>query len=160
MMDVVKKEIIKWLDNDIIYTMSDCRWVSLVHVVLKKSGITMVKNQDNELIPTWIHTRWWVCIDYHKLNQATGKDYFPLPFIDQVLDRLPRYDFYYFLNDYLGYNQISITLKDQEKMAFTCPLNTFAFKHMPYGLCNAPATFQHCMFGIFSNMIENFLESS
>jgi hypothetical protein len=158
MMEVVKKEIIKWLDNDIIYPISDSRWVSPVHVVPKKSGITVVANQDNELVPTRIQTGWRVCIDYQKLNQATRKDHFPLPFIDQVLERLAEHDFYCFLDGYSGYNQISITPEDQEKTTFTCPFGTFAFRRMPYGLCNAPGTFQRCMYGIFSNMIENYLE--
>ena len=99
-----------------------------------------------------------MCIDYRKLNSVTLKDYFPLPFIDQMLDRLTGHEFYYFLDGYLGYNQIPIAPKDQEKTFFTCPFGTFAYKRTPFGLCNAPTTFQRCMLSIFSDMVERFLE--
>ncbi|XP_059310137.1 uncharacterized protein LOC132061313 [Lycium ferocissimum] len=81
-------------------------------------------------------------------------DHFPMPFIDQMLDRLAGRSYYCFL----GYNQIDIALEDQEKTTFTCPYRTFAFSRIPFGLCNALATFQRCMMSIFSNMVENFLE--
>ncbi|XP_073030622.1 uncharacterized protein [Primulina eburnea] len=87
MQEVVKKEVIKLLDAGIIYPISDSRWVSPVQVVPKKGGITVVKNDNNELIPTRTVTGWRVCIDYRKLNDATRKDHFPLPFIDQMLER-------------------------------------------------------------------------
>ncbi|CAN6711239.1 unnamed protein product [Malus baccata var. baccata] len=87
MMDVVKNEIIKLLDCGVIYPISDSHWVSPVQVVPKKSGVTVVKNEDNELVPTRIQTGWKVCIDYRKLNATTRKDHFPLPFIDQMLER-------------------------------------------------------------------------
>ncbi|KAM1832528.1 hypothetical protein ACFX13_022453 [Malus domestica] len=141
MMDVVKKEIIKLLDCGVIYPISDSHWVSPVQVVPKKSGVTMVKNEDNELVPTRIQTGWRVCIDYRKLNATTRKDHFLLPFIDQMLERLADHSFYYFLDGYSGYNQIVIAPDDQEKTTFTCPFGTFAYRRMPFGLCNAPATF-------------------
>jgi hypothetical protein len=81
MKEVVKKEVLKLLDVGIINPISDSQWVSPVQVVPKKSGITMVKNEDEELIPTRITTGWRVCIDYRKLNKVTRKDHFPLPFI-------------------------------------------------------------------------------
>ncbi|TQD74247.1 hypothetical protein C1H46_040222 [Malus baccata] len=87
MMEVVKKEIIKLLDCGVIYPISDSRWVSPVQCVPKKSGVTVVKNAENELVPTRIQTGWRVCIDYRKLNATTRKDHFPLPFIDQMLER-------------------------------------------------------------------------
>ncbi|CAN6544084.1 unnamed protein product [Malus baccata var. baccata] len=146
MMDVVKKEIIKLLDCGVIYPISDSHWVSPVQVVPKKSGVTMVKNEDNELVPTRIQTGWRVCIDYRKLNATIRKDHFPLPFIDQMLERLANHSFYCFLDGYSGYNQIVIAPDDQEKTTFTCPFGTFAYRRMPFGLCNAPATFQKCMF--------------
>jgi hypothetical protein len=81
-MEVVKKEIIKWFDNDIIYPIFDNRCVSPMHVVPKKSEIIIVENQDNELVPTRVHTSWRICIDYRKLNQVIKKDHFLLSFID------------------------------------------------------------------------------
>jgi len=81
-MEVVKKEVTKLLQAGIIYPISDSIWVSPIHVVPKKFGITVVKNEKNELIPTRIQNRWRVCIDYRRLNQATRNDHFPLPFMD------------------------------------------------------------------------------
>ncbi|CAL9025932.1 unnamed protein product [Prunus brigantina] len=92
------------------------------------------------------------------LNTATSKDHFPLPFIDQMLERLAGHSHYCFLDGYSGYNQIAIAPEDQEKTTFTCPFGTFAYRRMPFGLCNAPATFQRCMMSIFSDMVERFIE--
>ncbi|CAN6562339.1 unnamed protein product [Malus baccata var. baccata] len=121
MMEVVKKEIIKLLDCGVIYPISDSHWVSPVQVVPKKSGVTVVKNEDNEFVRTRIQTGWRVCIDYRKLNATTRKDHFPLPFIDQMLERLTGHSFNCFLDGYSGYNQIVIPPDDQEKTTFTCP---------------------------------------
>ena len=101
----------------------------------------MVPNEKNELVPMRPVTGWRVCMDYHKLNASTEKDHFPMTFMDQMLDRLARKGWYYFLDGYSGYNQISIAPEDQEKTTFTCPYGSFAFRRMPFGLCNAPATF-------------------
>jgi len=111
-------------------------------------------------VPTCVQTGWRVYIDYRKLNVVTRKNHFPLPFINQMLERLAGYAYYCFLNGYSGYNQISITHEDQEKTTFTCPFETFAYRRMPFGLCNAPATFQRCMISIFSDIVERFLEVS
>ncbi|KAJ8759780.1 hypothetical protein K2173_009881 [Erythroxylum novogranatense] len=158
MKEVVKKEIVKWLDVGIIYPISDSSWVSPVQCVPKKGGMTVVTNEKNELIPTRTITGWRICMDYRKLNKATKKDHFPLPFIDQMLNRLAGKVYYCFLDGYAGYNQIPIMVEDQENTTFTCPYGTFAFRRMPFGLCNAPATFQRCMMAIFSDMVENGLE--
>nr|GEY98396.1 reverse transcriptase domain-containing protein [Tanacetum cinerariifolium] len=92
------------------------------------------------------------------LNEATCKDHFPLPFMDQMLEGLARNEYYYFLDGFSGYFQIPIDLKDQEKTTFTCPYGTFAYRRMAFGLCNAPGTFQRCMMAIFHDMIEKMME--
>ncbi|XP_042388061.1 uncharacterized protein LOC121980164 [Zingiber officinale] len=158
MKEVVKKEVLKLLDAGIIYPISDSEWVSPVHVVPKKGGMTVVRNSNNELIPTRTVTGWRMCIDYRKLNKETRKDHFPLPFIDQMLERLAKHSYFCFLDGYSGFYQIPIHPNDQEKTTFTCPYGTFAYRRMPFGLCNAPATFQRCMMAIFSDMIENIME--
>jgi hypothetical protein len=158
MKEVVKKEVLKWLDAGIIYPISSSSWVSPVQCVPKKGGTTVITNEKNELIPTRTVTGWRICMDYRQLNLATKKDHFPLPFIDQMLDRLAGKEFFCFLDGYSGYNQIHIAPEDQEKTTFTCPYGTFAFRRMPFGLCNAPATFQRCMMSIFSDMIEDTME--
>nr|XP_009803998.1 PREDICTED: uncharacterized protein LOC104249301 [Nicotiana sylvestris] len=158
MKEVVRKEVIKWLDAGIVFPISDSKWVSPVQCVPKKGGMTVVVNENNDLIPTKTVTGWRICIDYRKLNNATRKDHFPLPFIDQMLDRLAGQEYYCFLDGYSGYNQIVIAPEDQEKTTFTCPYGTYAFKRMPFGFCNAPATFQRCMMAIFTDMVERFVE--
>ncbi|GJX58753.1 reverse transcriptase domain-containing protein [Tanacetum coccineum] len=109
-----------------IYPISDSPWVSPVHCVPKKGGITVVANEENELISTRLVTGWRVCIDYRKLNEATRKDHFPLPFMDQMIKRLAGNEFYCFLDGFSGYFQIPIDPQDQEKTTFTCPYGTFA----------------------------------
>ncbi|GJX22317.1 reverse transcriptase domain-containing protein [Tanacetum coccineum] len=156
--EVIKKEVIKLLDAGLIYPISDSPWVSPVHCVPKKGGITIIENEDNELIPTRLVTGWRVCIDYRKLNDATRKDHFPLPFMDQMLERLAGNEYYCFLDGFSGYFQIPIDPQDQEKTTFTCPYGTFAYRRMPFGLCNAPGTFQRCMMAIFHDMIEETME--
>ncbi|GJS79084.1 reverse transcriptase domain-containing protein [Tanacetum coccineum] len=156
--DVIKKEVEKLLDAGLIYPISDSPWVSPVHCVPKKGGFTVVENEQNELIPTRLVTGWRVCIDYRKLNEATRKDHFPLPFMDQMLERLAGNEYYCFLDGFSGYFQIPIDPNDQEKTTFTCPYGTFAYRRMPFGLCNAPGTFQRCMMAIFHDMIEKTME--
>jgi len=148
----------KLLDAGIIYPISDSQWVSLVQVVPKKSRVTVITNENNELVPTHIQTGWQVFIDYRKLNSITRKDHFPLPFIDQILEHLAGHAYYSFLDGYSGYNQIPIAREDQEKMTFTCPFGTFADCRMPFRLCNAPTTFQRCMLSIFFDIVKRFLE--
>ncbi|GJZ93942.1 reverse transcriptase domain-containing protein, partial [Tanacetum coccineum] len=156
--EVIKKEVIKLLDVGLIYPISDSPWVSPVHCVPKKGGTIVVENENNELIPTRLVTGWRVCIDYRKLNDATRKDHFPLPFMDQMLERLAGNEYYCFLDGFSGYFQIPIDPKDQDKTTFTCPYGTFAYRRMPFGLCNASGTFQRCMMAIFHDMIEETME--
>ncbi|GJW58713.1 reverse transcriptase domain-containing protein [Tanacetum coccineum] len=125
--DAIKKEVIKLLDAGLIYPISDSLWVSLVHCVPEKGGITVIENEDNELIPTRLVTGWHVCIDYRKLNDATRKDHFPLPFMDQMLERLVGNEYYCFLDGFSRYFQIPIDPQDQEKTTFICPYGTFAY---------------------------------
>ena len=158
MNEAVQKEVLKLWQAGVIYPISDSSWVSPVQVVPKKGGITVVANEKNELIPTRTVTEWRMCIDYRKLNEAIRKDHFPLPFMDQMLERLAGHEYYCFLDGYSGYNQIVVDPKDQKKTSFTCPYGVFAYRRMPFGLCNAPATFQRCMLSIFSDMIEKFIE--
>ena len=158
MKEVVRKEVLKWLNAGFIYAILDSPWVSPVHEVPKKGEFTVIRNEKNELIPTRTVTGWRVCIDYRKLNIATRKDHFPLPFIDQMLDRLAGHPHFCFLDGYSGYNQIAIAPEDQEKTTFTCPYGTFAFRRMQFGFCNAPATFQRCMMSMFSDLVEEVME--
>ncbi|GJX66749.1 reverse transcriptase domain-containing protein [Tanacetum coccineum] len=158
MKEVLKKEIIKLLDAGIIYTIEDSPWVSPVHCVPKKGGMTVVTNEKNALVPTRTITGWRVCIDYRKLNEAIQKDHFPLPFMDQMVERLAGTKFFCFLDGFSGHFQIPIEPVDQEKTTFTCPYGTYAYKRMPFGLCNAPATFQRCMIAIFQDMLETSME--
>ncbi|XP_042387631.1 uncharacterized protein LOC121979712 [Zingiber officinale] len=113
-LDVVKKEVTRLLQAGIIYPISDSKWVSLIHVVLKKSGVTVVANEENELVPTGVKNSW------------------------RMLERLAGKSHYCFLDGYTGYFHICIDPEDQEKTTFTSPFGTFAYRRMPFGLCNAP----------------------
>ncbi|GJW99832.1 reverse transcriptase domain-containing protein [Tanacetum coccineum] len=156
--DVIKKEVEKLLVAGLIYLISDSPWVSPVHCVPKKGGFIVVENDENELIPTRLVMGWRVCIDYRKLNEATREDHFPLPFMGQMLERLVGNKYYCFLDGFSGYFKIPIDPHDQEKTTFMCTYGTFAYRRMPFGLCNAPGTFQRCMMAIFHDMIEKTME--
>nr|GEU86104.1 DNA-directed DNA polymerase [Tanacetum cinerariifolium] len=119
---LIKEEVEKLLDAGLIYPIADISWVSLVHCVPKKGGFTVVKNEENVLIPTRLVTGW------------------------QMLERLAGNEYYYFLNCFFGYFQIPIDPRDQKKTTFTYPYDTFAYRRMPFGLCNAPGTFQRNSF--------------
>ncbi|GJT97911.1 reverse transcriptase domain-containing protein [Tanacetum coccineum] len=150
----LKKETVKLLDTSIIYPITD----SPIHCVPKKGGITVVTNKNDELVPTRTVTGWQVCIDYRKLNEATAKDHFPLPFMDQMLERLTGNRYFCFLDGFIRYFQIPIDPNDQEKTTFTCPFGTYTYRRIHFGLCNAPTTFQRCMLAIFHDMIEESVE--
>ncbi|CAL8988375.1 unnamed protein product, partial [Prunus brigantina] len=102
MKEVVRAEVLKLLDVGVIYPISDSKWVSAIHVVPKRRGVTVVKNEHKELVETRPATSWRVCTDYRKLNSDTRKDYFPMPFIDQMLERLAGHTYYCFLDGYSG----------------------------------------------------------
>ena len=104
MKEVVHKEVLKWLDAGVIYPISNSVWVNPVQVVPKKGGTTVIRTENNTLLPSRTVTSWRICIDYQKLNKATRKDHFPLSFLDQMLDRLTGHEYYCFLNGYFGYN--------------------------------------------------------
>nr|GFA20249.1 reverse transcriptase domain-containing protein [Tanacetum cinerariifolium] len=100
----------KLLDAGLIYPISNSPWVSSVHYVPKKGGFTVVENEENELIPTRLVIGWRVCIDYQKLNKATRKDHFPLPFMDQMLERLAGNEHYCFLDGFSGCEDTNLCL--------------------------------------------------
>ena len=108
--EAVKLEILKLLDNEIIYPISDSQWVSPIHTVPKKAGFTVVENEQKELVQTRLPTKVRICIDYRKLNAATHKDHFLLSFIDQMLERLAGHEYYCFLDGYSVLAQRPITL--------------------------------------------------
>lgn len=105
MIKVIKKEVKKLLNTGIIYLISDIPWVSPIQVI---------SNEHNKLIPPRTVTGWRVCIEYRKLNDATGKDHFPLPVIDQMLEGLAGHMYYFFLDGMFGYLQIQVALEVQE----------------------------------------------
>ncbi|GJT01958.1 putative nucleotidyltransferase, ribonuclease H [Tanacetum coccineum] len=123
-----------------------------------EGGMTRVKNEKDELISQRTVTRWRVCIDYRKLNNITRKAHFPLPFIDQMLERLAGHEYYCFLDRFFGYIQIPIAPEDQDKTTFTCFYGTFTYKRMPFGLCNSLATFQRYMTAIFYELTKDSME--
>ena len=120
MREVIKKEVLKLLHAGIIYPVPYSEWVSPVQAVPKKGGLTVVPNKKNELIAQRLPTGCRMCIDYRKLNKATKKDRFLLPFIDEMLERLANHSFFCFLDGYSGYHQIPIHPDDQSKTTFTC----------------------------------------
>ena len=109
MKEVVRKEILKLLEAGIIYPVADSQWVIPVHCVPKKGGITIVPNDKDELTPQRIITSYRMVIDFHKLNKVTKKDHYPLPFIDQMLERLSKHTHFCFLDGYSGFSQIPVS---------------------------------------------------
>jgi hypothetical protein len=119
MREVVKKEVLKLLKVGVIYPISDTEWVSPVQVVPKKGGMTVIRNEKNELIPQRSVTGWQMCNNYRKLNKATQKDHFPLPFINAMLERLANHSFFCYMDGYSGYHHILIHSDDESKTTFT-----------------------------------------
>ena len=139
---MVRAKVLKLLQAGIIYPITESTWVSPTQVVQKKLGVTTVHNEKGEEMPTRLTTGWRVCINYRRFNEVIRKDHFPLPFMDQLLERISDHPFHCFLDGYSSYFQIEIVAEDQEKTTFTCPFSTYAYIRMPFGLCNSPATFQ------------------
>ena len=137
---IMKAELQKNLELNFIYPISDSKWVSPLVVVPKKNG------------------KWRICVDYRELNKANQKDHFPLSFIDQVLDTLAGKKLFSFLDGFSGHNQIQISPEDQDKTTLSCPWGTFAYRVLPFGLCNAPTTFQRAILNIFSYLINEGFE--
>ena len=132
MKDVVRTEVLKLLAASIIYPIADSKWVSPVHCVPKKGGITIVPYDKNELIPQRNVIGYRMCIDFRKLDKATRKDHYPLTFIDQMLERLSKNTQFCYLDGYSGFSQIHVNTADQEKTTFTCPYGTYAYRCMPF----------------------------
>ncbi|KAK1670092.1 hypothetical protein QYE76_058251 [Lolium multiflorum] len=147
MKDVVRNEVLKLLEAGIIYPIADSRWVSPVHCVPKKGGITVVPNDNDELIPQRVVVGYRMCIDFRKVNKVTKKDHYPLPFIDQMLERLSKNTHFCFLDGYSGFSQIAVRAKDQEKTTFTCP----------YGICIVEVFMDD--FSVYGNSFDNCLRN-
>ena len=141
MKDVVRTEVLKLLAPGIIYPIADSKWVSPVHCVPKKGSMNVVPNAKNELIPQRIVIGYRMCIDFRKLNKATRKDHYQLPFIDQMLERLSKNTHFFYHDGYFGFSQIPVSTQDQNKTTFICPYGTYAYRCMPFDLRNAPNTF-------------------
>ncbi|MCO5561575.1 hypothetical protein L7F22_015195 [Adiantum nelumboides] len=134
-----KEEIDSLLKAGFITEVESSDWLSPIVVIPKKNG------------------KLRVCVDYKKLNAQTIKDPFPLAFTDMMLDEIAGHEMYSFMDGYNGYNQLKIAPEDIEKTTFITEWEAFMYLVMPFGLCNAPATFQHCMVEIFSEFLHRFL---
>jgi hypothetical protein len=139
--DIVKEELQKLLDVNFIYPIFDNKWVSPLVIVPKKNG------------------KWCVCIDYRELNKATLKDYFPFPFIDQVLDTLEGKKYFSFLDGFSGYNQIQISLEDQGENYFYLPMGDICLPEC-YPLVSAipQPLFKELSLAIFSDLVHDCVE--
>nr|GFC51874.1 reverse transcriptase domain-containing protein [Tanacetum cinerariifolium] len=148
------KEVIKLLDAGMIYPIFDSPWVSPIHCVPKKGGMTVVANENNELIPTRLVTSWRVCIDYKNLNDATRKDHFPLPFVDQMLEKLAGNEFCYFLDGFQDIFKFLLIYKTKKKLLSHALMEPSCTDACPL----ACVMLQRCMISIFHDMIEKTME--
>ncbi|GJZ00321.1 reverse transcriptase domain-containing protein [Tanacetum coccineum] len=154
-------KVLKSHKRVIAWKISDIKGIDpnfCTHKILMEDDFKPAIQHQRRLISTRLVTGWRVCIDHRKLNDVICKDQFPLPFMDQMLERLAGNEFYCFLDGFSGYFQIPIDPQDQEKTTFTYPYGTFSYRRMPFGLCNALGTFQRYMVAIFHDVIEKTLE--
>jgi hypothetical protein len=133
---VVKTKLEQLLQAVFIWPIELTDWLSHI-VLLKKKGGNKLR----------------VCVDYRDLNVRTLKDHFPLPFISTIVDEVTGKKLYSFMDGYLGYNQVSISLEDWHKMTFSSPWGIFLYIVMPFGLCNASTTFQRVMTYAFFELL-------
>jgi hypothetical protein len=138
--DIVKEEFQKLLQANVIYPISNSQWVSPLVIVAKKN------------------VKWRICVCFRELNKATHRDYFHLPFIHQVLNTLSRKKYLSFLDGFSGYNQIQLAPEDHENTTFTYPWGTYAYRVLPFGLFNAPTTFQRDVLAIFYDLTNDCME--
>ncbi|MCO5569648.1 hypothetical protein L7F22_023364 [Adiantum nelumboides] len=136
---IVQEELEKLIECGFIYPIEHLEWVSPIVIVPKKNG------------------KLRVCIDLKKINAATRRDHYPLPYSEHVLERVAGKEAYSFLDGYSGYNQITIALEDQAKTAFITELCVFTFRVMAFGLTNAPATFQRLINTAFKEYLRTFV---
>lgn len=132
----VNEEIERMLEAGIIFKVQTSEWVSPIVISLKKEA-----NQIR------------ICVDFWCLNAVTIKDPFPIPFTDSILEEVAGHEIYSFMDGFSRYNQISIVEEDKLKTTFVVEDGVYAYNKMPFGLCNAPATFQRFILHIFDNML-------
>jgi len=136
---MVKEELDKLLEVGFIRLVETTEWVFPVELTLKKNG------------------KLRVCVNYKALNKVTKKDRYPLPFCEEILEKVAGHKMYTFGNGYRGYHQVKIAPEDQLKTTFTTPWGTFCYTIMPFGLCNVPRTFQRLMNKVFDPFLGLFL---
>jgi hypothetical protein len=158
MREVVRKEVLELLHTRISYPVPYSEWVSHVHVVLKKGGITIVENDKNELIPQCIIIGWQMCIVIKNLTRLQRKITSHYPSLTRCWNSLQSTPSFVSLMGIPDINKSRSTPEDQSKTTFICPYGTYAYQRMLFGLCNALASFQECMMSIFSDIIKKFMD--